>query len=568
MPEVSSETFRKIKSTLASLRADRLPWWEHWREVADYILPRRYIWLLSDKEMRSRVKSKNPYILDGTGTQAARTLASGMLNGITSPTRPWFRLRISGFDDERHRDVRIWLDEVTARLLTLMAETNFYNAMAVTYLDLVVFGTGSMLIYEDFQNVFRCYNSALGEYYLAQDNRLLVNTFAREIVMKVHQIESQWGVKDASLRVQSAAQERGGRLQEDVHIVHLIEPNDPKDRLVAKRYPFREVYYERGQEGEATGNKVLSAKGFNELPGVFPRWELVGNDSYGSSPGMDALPDIIQLQHETKKKAQGLDKLISPPVIADVQLRHKPTAFLPNGVTFAGGMTAGSVGAKPVYTVNPPIQAMTEDLNDIRIRVRETFHNDLFRMISQLDTVRSATEIDARREEKLVLLGPVLERFENEALDPAIRRIFNITNRAGLLPPPPAQIENKDIEIQYVSVLSTAQRAVGVVPMERWIQLVGAIAPIKPEVLNVPDWGELVREYGRQIGVMESLIRESVDSAEETDQQRERQALDQDVNTAKVGADAVSAIAKAAPEQFVGGGANALSRVAGGLIPR
>jgi hypothetical protein len=33
--------------------------------------------------------------------------------------------------------------------------------------------------------------------------------------------------------------------------------------------------------------------------------------------------------------------------------------------------------------------------------------NDLFRMISELDTVRSATEIDARREEKLVLLGPV-----------------------------------------------------------------------------------------------------------------------------------------------------------------
>lgn len=548
----------KKKQTIAALRKDRQPWWEHWRELADFYLPRRYVWLQSPSEA-ARIKSKNPFILDATGTTSARTLASGMMNGITSPARPWFRLRVTGFQDELDQASRVWLDEVTKRMMLIMAESNFYQAMALLYLDLVVFGTAAMAIYEDDDSTIHCSSNALGEYYLAQSPQLRVNTFAREFIYTVQQTVTLFGEENVSRRLLEAYKAGGARLQETVKITQLIEPNDKRDGSLAKAFNYREYFWETaGGEAEAEGkSRVLSVKGFYDFPVIAPRWELLANDSYGSSPAMDALPDVIQLQVETKLKAQGLDKMVKPPVIADVQLQHKPTALMPNGITFVHGIN--NVGVKPIYTVNPPLGEMSSDIMDIRQRIREIFHNELFTMISQLDTVRSAAEIDARREEKLVLLGPVLERFENEALDPAIRRIFSIMERKGLLPEAPEQISGGNIEIQYVSILSTAQSAVSAIPTERFLQVIGGLAPIYPEGLDIPNFDETLRGYAEAIGVRAK----DLNSREITAQRRQVRAQAADQQAGLAAASEMAAGAKTLSETDVGGGISALQQMLG-----
>ena len=551
--KISAENFKLRKQTFSALQNDRLPFWNLWRELANFYLPKRYVWLQSDPERRVR-NAKNPHILDGTGTAASRVLAAGMLNGITSPSRPWFSLRIPGFSDDPDSEARLWVDEVTRRMLTIMAESNLYNALATMYLDLVVFGTAAALIYEDDEKVFRCYSPALGEYYLGQDHRQLVNCFAREISMTVSQIVQQFGEENCSETIQQAWKAGGEKLQNYYKVSHLIEPNIDNKSSLPKRFKYRETYWESNRSAEGD---VLSEKGFNEMPGIFPRWELTGNDCYGTSPAMDALPDVIQLQHETKKKAQGLDKMLDPPMLADIQLKNTPTSMVPRGVTFIAGNN--SFGMKPAYQVQVPLQELSLDIQDVRTRIRETMHNPLFNMISQLDTVRSATEIDARREEKLVLLGSVLERFENEALDPMINRIFQIMLRGGLLPPPPEGLEDAPIEIQYVSILSTAQRAIGAAPTERWVGLVGNLAAVAPEVLKVPNWSELIRNYGEAIGVQarDMNSRATVDEMNQAEQEQ----LDQQ-QAQVTGASLVDG-AKQLSETDVGGGQNALQAMLG-----
>lgn len=550
--QISAENFKLRKQAFSALQYHRLPFWNLWRELADFYLPKRYVWLQSDTERRVR-NAKNPHILDGTGTAAARVLAAGMLNGITSPSRPWFSLRIPGFSDDPDSEARLWVDEVTRRMLTIMSETNLYNALATMYLDLVVFGSAACLIYEDTEKVFRCYSPALGEYYFGQDFRGLVNTFGREISMTVAQIVGQFGKENCSHSVREAFEAGGARLQDNHKVSHLIEENVDGKSKIAKKFRFRETYWESG----ANEDKVLAERGFNEMPGIFPRWELTANDAYGTSPAMDALPDVIQLQHETKKKAQGLDKMVSPPVIADIQLKHSPTSLVPNGITYIAGNN--NMGVRPAYQVQIPLQELAMDIQDVRTRVRETFHNPLFNMISQLDTVRSATEIDARREEKLVLLGSVLERFENEALDPLINRVFQIMLRQGLLPEPPEEIGDAPIEIQYVSILSTAQKAIGAAPVERWVGLVGNLAAVAPQVLKVPNWEELVRNYGEAIGV----AARDMNSRATVDAMNEEERAQQEAQEAQVmGANLVDG-AKQLSETDVGGGANALQAMLG-----
>lgn len=536
---------KRLNGVIAELRNDRYPFWTLWREVANYFLPKRYVWLQSGREARVR-EAKNPYILDSTGTTAARILASGMMNGITSPSRPWFRLRIPGFDAEGHA-VAMWADECVRRMLYIMSESNFYNAMAVLYLDLVIFGSAAMLIYEDDDDVIRCYNPALGEFYLGQSYKLKVDTFAREFRQSVKQIVSNFGEENVSEQIRSKWKQGGAHALHMYDITHLIEPN-PKNGSVPDNFEYMETYWETGFNGA----QVLARRGFHELPGIFPRWETTANDSYGTSPAMDALPDVIQLQQETKRKAQGIDKMVNPPIIADVQLQHRPTALMPGGITYIAG--ANNAGAKPLYQVTAPINELSMDIQEIQGRIREIFYNNLFNMISQIDTVRSATEIDARREEKLVLLGSVLEKFENEALDPAINRIFSIMQRQGMLPEPPPGFEGSPIQIQYVSILSTAQRAYLAAPTERWIQLIGNVAPIAPEVARIPDWSEMIRNYGEAIGVQARDMR----SREVIAAEQEAAAAEEQTAELINAAPQLTTAAQQLSATDVGGGANAL----------
>lgn len=554
MPTIPSTEHDRYKRLLTSMREDRQPWREHWRLIADYVMPRRYNWLQSQRESRIGAQLANPLILDGAATLAARTLAAGMMNGITSPARPWFRLSAPQFRNNAR--VRKWLDQAQSDMLFAMAESNFYNALAVQYLDLSIFQTSAMFIYEDDVDVFRCYNYALGEYFFSQNNRHVVDRFGREFSWRVEQVVAEFGLENCSEYVQERFKRGGEGYNQTIDLVHMIEPNGPPYREIGvpQSMPFRELYWEA--KGRESG-KLLRVRGFNEWPGSCPRWEIIGNDAYGAGPSSDAMGDIRQLQHMTKRKLEAMDYMVSPPVVADIQLQHRATALLPRGITYVAG--ANNIGVKPIYTINPPIGEIDRMIEQLRGRIQEYYHNDLFRMISSLETVRSATEIDARREEKLVLLGPVLDRFQSEALDASVRRIFGIMYRNGLFPPVPPELEDAEAMIDYTSVLSDAQRAVGAAPLERGVAFVGNIAAAVPEALAVVDWEETIRDYWGNVGISEKNLRTREAVAEDRAQQQQQKAV---AGAAEVGPPLAQS-AKLLSETPVGGASDALSMILG-----
>lgn len=580
MAKISTESLRRHQNTLAALEEEFRLWRPHYQELGKFLLPRRYQWLAGQSPLgaaslgtgsvegrgaqqgtrqSSAARARNEYILDSTGTRAARTLASGMMNGIASPARPWFSLRLAGFPDtidDYPIEVHRWLDEVERRVLIILAESNFYNSLAVTFLDLAVFGTTATLIYPDFEKVIRFYNSPVGEFRLTQSDKRVVNGFARSIVMTVEQVVSRWGIDNCSTNTKNGWLRGGQSRQQIITICHHIEENyDDKDFLKGG-FKFRELYWEHSE----SSGLVLEEAGFRGIPGIFPRWELVGNDTYGTSPGMDALPDIIQLQQETKEKGASLAYMNRPPIVADNTFKQKSGSLLPGGRTFVPN--SSQVGAKPVYTVNPPIAELSQDIAEVQDRIRKTFHNDLFNPISSLDTVRSAREIEGIDRERLVLLGPVLERFENEALDPALKQTIFIADRAGLLPPAPPGFEDEILDVRYVSILADAQRAVGTASLERFMQVVGNTGAIAPEVLEIPAWEELVREYGKRLNIPAVAIKSEIELAAKREQEAEQLALQQ---AALVG-EQLTAAAKNLSETDLGGGQNAAQAILGGEI--
>jgi hypothetical protein len=539
---------------ITAMRNDRMSWWTHWREIADYLIPRRYKWLITPNQ-GNRGSPINQRIVDNTGTVALRILAAGMMSGITSPGRSWFKLATNNDDLNDSSDVKLWLSECQKRLGTVFAESNFYTSLATIYGDLGAFGTGVMIMYQDYDDVIRCFNVCAGEYFLAMDERQDIGTCGREFVLTTQQVAEQFGIENCSPDIQGAIQTGGAALTREVKVGHLIEKNS--DLIVGapgvKGMPWREVYWEMGQGT----SYVLRTRGFHEKPFIAPRWDIVGNDPYGRSPGMDALGDVKMLQVEQKRKAQAIDKHVNPPMVADAVLKNEPASLLPGGVTYLA--SSQGVGFKPVYEIKPDFAGLTEDIKEVQQRIKTTFFNDLFLMISQLDTVRTATEIDARKEEKLIQLGPVLERFENEALDPAINITFDIMLRNGLLPPVPQELSGQKIKVEYISMLAEAQKAASTAGVERLAQFVGSIAAVKPEVLDNIDFDEAIDEYADMLGVspkvIMSLVKVQQIRAARNAQQQQQQQL-QNSTAAAQGAQTLS-------QTDVGGGVSALQKMLG-----
>ncbi|HLP68082.1 MAG TPA: portal protein [Rhizobium sp.] len=559
--------YRKINATLNQLNFDYEQWRPFHRELAQFLLPARYSWLSdqvvtpsSGVVVQSQPKktdtNRNKQILDPTGTKAARDLAAGMLNGTTSPSRPWFNLRIAGFNEGAilPPPLGIWLEETRRRMLLVLAESNFYNAMAMMFLDLVVFGTAGMIIYEDFDEVIRCYNLPVGEFRIAQDNRRIISTMARVQAFTIEQLVQEFGLENCSTRVQAMYKKGGADLYHGVRVAHLIEPNREDGRHIKGGFGFRECWWQLDFNTEKT---VLRVAGFTERPFGFPRWETIGNETYGLSPGMDALPDVIQLQHETLRKAEALDKMTDPPLVMDAMMRNQRGSANPGSKFYVPG--SSNAGARALYDVRMPLGELSADIMDVQRRIREAFFNDLFRMISMLETVRSATEIDARREEKLVLMGAILERLEDEALDPFMVRVFSIMKRKELLPPPPEGYEELEIEIQYVSILSEAQRAVGTGVIERFVKIIGETGAIRPEVMDIVDWAAIFRDYANRLSVPAVGIRSEEDVAA---MQEQKAGMEELAQAAAISKD-FAAAAGVAGGIDVGGGQNAFQALSG-----
>lgn len=565
---------------LISLRDIRQSWWTHWAELAKYILPRRYRWLTSTaasttmalNDNNRRGMPLNTAIIDNSGTIAARTLSSGMMAGTASPARPWFRLTSPDDDIAYDPDAVKWLAEVQRRMLRVMAASNYYSAKAQQYEDLAVFGTAPMIIYEDDDSMIRCYNPCAGEYFCAVNSRNLVDTLFREFTMTARAIVKEFGVENVSTAVRTAY-ESPSLKDQSFAIGHAIEPNPEYARSsrgyanengigengVARHFSFMEHYWEIGRPERG----FLRVRGFHDQPFAVPRWSVNGDDAYGRSPGMDALGDIKQLQLEQKRKAQAIDKMVNPPMVADVAMKNQPTSLLPGGITYASGMTPNA-GFVPALKLDPRIGEMVTDIQDVRQRIRDAFYNNLFLMISQLDTVRTATEIDARREEQLLQLGPVLERNDNEGLNPDIKRIFAIMMRRGAFPPPPqAIIRSGAIKVEYVSMLAEAQRAAGTTAIERTWAFAGNVSAAKPEILDNLDGDESIHEYGSMLRVPPKIFNSPAKVRQIRAMRQQQQASAAAMQAATVAVDA----GKTLSETEVGGGQSALNLMLGGGGP-
>jgi hypothetical protein len=540
-----------------ALWQERSSWFAHWKDISDYMLPRSGRFFTSD---RNRGDKRHNNIIDSTGTRALRVLAAGMMAGMTSPARPWFRLATTDTEMMEFSPVKVWLDQITKLMRDVFARSNTYRALHSLYEELGAFGTGADLLMPDFDTVIHHTPLTIGEYAIAVDHRGQVNTLAREFDMTVGQMVDQFGLENLSQSVRNLY-ERGTGIDTWVPVVHIIEPRTNRDyaKRDAKNMPWKSCYFEAG----GNEDKFLREGGFKRFRALCPRWGASGGDIYGNSPGMEALGDVKQLQHDQLRKAQAIDYKVKPPLALPTALKETPHSTLPGGSAYLD-LAAGQK-IQSMFDVNLDLSHLLNDIQDTRGRINQTLYTDLFLMLAndQRSNI-TAREIAERHEEKLLMLGPVLERLHNEFLKPLIDNTFDIMLDAGIVPEPPQELHGQDLNVEFVSMLAQAQRAVGTQSVDRLIGTIGSIALMQanagqePTVLDKLDADQVVDAYSEMLGTDPKLI-VADDKVEEIRAARaqQRAAAEQQAKMAQA-----AEIAKTASQADTGG-QNALTDVMG-----
>ena len=494
---------QKYVTRKSELWQERSTWMPQWQDISRYLLPRNGRFLVND---RNRGEKRHNAIYDSTGTRALRVLAAGLMAGMTSPARPWFRLGTTDRALMEYGPVKLWLNDVTELMRDIFSRSNTYRALHMLYEELGGFGTAASVVLPDFDDVIRHYPLTIGEYAIATDHRGEVNALYREFDMTVSAIVGQFGIDKVSPIVKNLW-DTGG-LDKWVPVTHIIEPRADRDVRIkdAKNMPFASCYFESASSTAGDSNSFLRQSGFKRFPALAPRWAGTGGDIYGNSPGMECLGDIKQLQHQQLRKGQGIDYMVKPPVQMPTSMKNVEFNSLPGGASYVDPVSGG--GIKNAFDTRIDLSHLLVDIQDVRHRIDETFYKNLFlRVISDTrNTPATAREIAEIHEEKLLMIGPVLERLHNELLKRKIDVTFDEMILAGIVPPPPPEMQGQELNVEFISMLAQAQRAIGTGAVDRFVLAMGQIAQFKPGVLDKFDEDEWADKYSEMLGVDPTLV--------------------------------------------------------------
>jgi len=524
------------------LIADRSSWFDHWRELAHWTLPRSGRFLdTSAANGPNRGEKKHGHILNSTAQRGVGIATAGLMSGASSPARPWFKLKTPHDDLNERPAVKQWLSMVEKRMREVFNGSNTYRAFRQSYQELLVFGTSGDIVLEDFENVLHHYPMTIGEYAIDTNDKGVVDTVYRKFDMRVGQLVQKFGYARCSQHVKNMYDRKS--LNVYVPVLHAIEPRRERNPLKADNanMPWSSCYYETsGQEQE-----YLKESGFQFFPGLIPRWETRAADVYGSSPGMMVLGVTKSLQHLELRSAQGIDFGSLPPLQAPA---HTKVNMAPGSVTFVDTTTGG--GVKRLMEVDFDVDSVEQKIRQVEGRIERGYYVDMFLLIIGDSRVQPATarEIAERHEEKLLMLGPVLESLHDEKLGPMIEIAFAYMLRGGLIPPPPREMANMPLVVQFISLLAQAQRLVGLNSIDRLLGTVLNAASLVPQaaaMLDKVDMDQLVDVYADTLGVDPTLIvaddQVAFIRAERAQQMQQQQAVEAAPQLAKAAKDAAEA---------------------------
>lgn len=501
MDLLSKKRILARKSELETVRSNHL---RDWQKITQVIRPSRGLYLSSSSELSKRPTS----VINSTPAVASRTLQAGMISGASSPAYAWFKFEFQDPERNKHLPSKAVLEERQIICMEYLASSNFYQVVQTLYGDAADFGNGAGLIVKGLRDPFSAKIYSPGEYVIDVDENGDINTFISEREFTVLQLMQNEDFRPRlSERVKQAYS--NGNYGEKVAIVQSIEPNvelqDGKATWHGK--PYVKLIFEKDNSNEGENN-FLDVSGYDEWPGIDLRWDVASGNIWAQGPGLLALGDALALQTMEFRDAQIVEKAAVPSLQAPISLKNKNISQAPGGITYYDPYSSNGAKIEPLYTISPGIlSALDAKIARTESRINEVYYKDLFLMLATTDRREiTAREVEEKHQEKLLGLGPVLQRTHRDTLSNALIRVYKMLDRAGLFPPAPADLIGSSITIRYTSALAYAQKAAGATSLERFFGFTGNLVQAYPKVAFKVNPLKGINYYADSIGVPAEVL--------------------------------------------------------------
>lgn len=536
------QQYLKRRESLVNHR--KAHWDQDWKDIADCILPRRGRFFREEANKGGKAKDRQRERINSKATVAARTLRALMTSGMASPARRWFLGSINDPALKEVQAVKDWVFEVESKIRDTLKKSNLYQCLDNLIGDEGSFGTSVMFVEEDAESVVRGRVYPVGSYALAADARGRVTTVFHDVVFTVKQLVDEFGIDACSEQVRNRFNAKD--YEGEVEVCHLIEPNEDFEEGVIgpKGMRFRSCWFELGATPQ--DDKFLREAGYYEQPFMAGRWNVTGEDVYGSDcPGMEAIGDAKAAQHLARREEQAFDKSVNPPMKGDTGLIGQRTSTLAGDMTYIEGGTQGRF--EPAMTVEPgTLERFAFKQQQLEQNIERAYYADLALMFQRIGEGKmTATEVNARQQEQMLLLGSVNERNEEEVLRVLLFRVFMVLWRRGELPVPPEQLQGAELKFDFVSIMSQAQKLAGTNNIERLVGLVANISQVAMEAMDKINLDQAIDEIADALAVPPSVVR-SDDEVEALRKERAAaQQAQQQAETALAAAQGAKALSQA-----------------------
>ena len=528
-------TFEYIKKRCSALESDRQTWEDHWQDILDYVMPRK----ADVTFVRSKGEKRTEVLFDSTAITANNLLAASLQGTLTSPSLPWFHLKLRDEDANQNHDVQLWLEDSARRMYDMFNESNFNTEVHELYLDLTSVGTGAIFVEEGnngFANDGIHFNSLhIAEYFIQENVTGKVDTLYRKYKLTARQAIEEFGEDNVGEKIIEAAQNKPDK---QFNFIHAVEPTKDYERAIGKvktKLPFHSCHV------CVEDKMVVRTGGYNEFPYLVPRWSKATGEIFGRSPSYNALPDIKTLNKAVEIGLKAWAKAIDPPLLVQDDGVIGRVRMTPAGIT-----VVRSDGAIKPLQIGSNWQITDMKENQLRQAIRQAYYSDQLQL--QEGPQMTATEVQVRYELMQRLLGPTLGRFQSEFLNPLIERVFGIMYRAGAFLKEPEMLRGQQMDIEYVGPLARSQRMEESVAIERLYGLAMNVVQVDPAIMDNINHDEAIRLRGKLLGVPKTILRSRDEVMEMREQRAEQQAQMAAMQQQQAAGDAMQSQAKAAKD--------------------
>jgi hypothetical protein len=474
------------------------------QEIGKYLLPDAQDMVTTVKTNQGQIRTVKTFT--AVPALAAARMGAGIYAYLMPVGQHWFVIKASEEKQNERSDIKRWLSDFAVKTHQALWDSNYQREMYACIKSLCIFGTACIVVMWDDGLVFE--NIHLRNIAYEVNHRGVIDTVFRTKYMTIRQAEGLFGDTVSLGKTVDNERIKDPYSNKEFEFVHCVYPNDKHNRYKIGSFPFVSTWVNKADK------KVVKIGGYYEQPYTVVRFDTVAGEIMGRSPSHTLLPEIKMYDRMRRIFIESSERAHNPPWWVTSE------SVIGQPVTSPGAIIYGHPqGQKPepiLTGVNSQLNA--EMLRDQASLIERGFFNDLFDVLAHYRNM-TATEVEARMEEKMVLLSPAINGQKGELTDPVIERSAKLLIRHAQLDPKPQGLKTEIIYTGRLAMaMSTMQsNALGSV-MAKWTPYI----EVHPVFDNL-DMDKAFRHDARAHGVAEKLLKDKNVVAQERQSKQQMQ---------------------------------------------